>query len=190
MKTDLLYLKNIQDCIQRIESYTIDGTAKFLEALIIQDAVVRNFEIIGEATKRLSPELKNAYPDVAWKQIAGLRDILIHDYLKVNLNRVRCFTLLQAQLSLQSRNPGFDALTSQIRLIFLIKSKTYKLPIPKTFGCGEFIAFSRPIAHGCAPLLRYFFLQYTDRIYKVVRITDLVSGTKISDFFACEINVI
>lgn len=67
MKTDLLYPKNIQDCIQRIESYTIEGKAKFLEVLIIQDAVVRNFEIIGEATKRPSPELKNAYPDVAWK---------------------------------------------------------------------------------------------------------------------------
>lgn len=88
MKSDLLYLSNIQGCIQRIESYTIEGKAKFLETPIIQDAVIRNFEIIGEATKRLSSELKNAYPNVAWKQIAGLRDILIHDYLKVNLNRV------------------------------------------------------------------------------------------------------
>jgi uncharacterized protein with HEPN domain len=88
MKSDLLYLSNIQDCIQRIESYTIEGKVKFLETPIIQDAVIRNFEIIGEATKRLSPELKDAYADVAWKQIAGLRDILIHDYLKVNLNRV------------------------------------------------------------------------------------------------------
>jgi uncharacterized protein with HEPN domain len=88
MKSDLLYLSNIQDCIQRIESYTVEGKEKFLETPMIQDAVIRNFEIIGEATKRLSPELKSAYPDVAWKQIAGLRDILIHDYLKVNLNRV------------------------------------------------------------------------------------------------------
>jgi uncharacterized protein with HEPN domain len=88
MKGDLLYLSNIQDCIQRIESYTIEGKEKFLETPMIQDAVIRNFEIIGEATKRLSPELKDSYPNVAWKQIAGLRDILIHDYLKVNLNRV------------------------------------------------------------------------------------------------------
>jgi uncharacterized protein with HEPN domain len=43
---------------------------------MVQDAVIRNFEIIGEATKRLSPGLTNAYPDIAWKQIAGLRDIL------------------------------------------------------------------------------------------------------------------
>ena len=88
MKSDLLYLSNIQDCIQRIESYTVEGKEKFLETPMIQDAVIRNFEIIGEATKHLSPELKSTYPDVAWKQIAGLRDILIHDYLKVNLNRV------------------------------------------------------------------------------------------------------
>jgi len=88
VKSDLLYLSNIQDCIQRIESYTVEGKEKFLETPMIQDAVIRNFEIIGEATKHLSPELKSTYPDVAWKQIAGLRDILIHDYLKVNLNRV------------------------------------------------------------------------------------------------------
>jgi uncharacterized protein with HEPN domain len=88
MKSDLLYIRNIQDCIQRIESYTIEGKEEFLKTPMIQDAVIRNFEIIGEATKRLSPELKSTYPDVAWKQIAGLRDILIHDYLKVNLNRV------------------------------------------------------------------------------------------------------
>jgi uncharacterized protein with HEPN domain len=88
MKGDLLYLTNIRDCIQRIDSYTIEGKEKFLETPMIQDAVIRNFEIIGEAAKRLSPGLTNAYPDIAWKQIAGLRDILIHDSLRVNLNRV------------------------------------------------------------------------------------------------------
>lgn len=88
MKSDLLYLSNIRDCIQRIESYTIEGKDKFLETPLVQDAVIRNFEIIGEATKRLSLELKNTYPNIPWKQIAGLRDILIHDYLQVNLDRV------------------------------------------------------------------------------------------------------
>ncbi|WP_339384034.1 HepT-like ribonuclease domain-containing protein [Fischerella sp. FACHB-380] len=55
---------------------------------MIQDAVIRNFEIIGEATKRLSAEIRAADPDVPWQQVAGFRDVLIHDYLKVNLNRV------------------------------------------------------------------------------------------------------
>lgn len=88
MKDDRLYLSNIKECIERIESYTINGKEAFLQTIIIQDAVIRNFEIIGEATKRLSKELRANYPDVPWQQVAGFRDILIHDYLKVNLNRV------------------------------------------------------------------------------------------------------
>ncbi|MCG6134716.1 MAG: DUF86 domain-containing protein [Nostoc sp. LLA-1] len=88
MRDDRLYLTNIKECIERIESYTCDGQQTFLQTTIIQDAVMRNFEIIGEATKRLSPEIRVAHPDVPWQQISGFRDILIHDYLKVNLNRV------------------------------------------------------------------------------------------------------
>ncbi|GBE91213.1 DUF86 domain-containing protein [Nostoc cycadae] len=88
MRDDRLYLSNVLECIQRIESYTQDGKETFLQTTIIQDAVIRNFEIIGEATKRLSPEIRAAYSDVPWQQIAGFRDVLIHDYLKVNLNRV------------------------------------------------------------------------------------------------------
>ncbi|MBW4592745.1 MAG: DUF86 domain-containing protein [Brasilonema angustatum HA4187-MV1] len=88
MRDDRLYLSNIFECIERIESYTRDGKEVFLQTTIIQDAVIRNFEIIGEATKRLSPEIRAVYPDVPWQQVAGFRDVLIHDYLKVNLNRV------------------------------------------------------------------------------------------------------
>jgi uncharacterized protein with HEPN domain len=88
MKDDRLYLSNIKECIERIESYTCDGKEVFMQTPMIQDAVIRNFEIIGEATKRLSPELRAANPGIPWQQIAGLRDVLIHDYLKVNLNRI------------------------------------------------------------------------------------------------------
>ena len=88
MKDDRLYLSNIAECIERIESYTSSGKEAFMQTRMIQDAVMRNFEVIGEATKRLSPELREAHPDIQWQQIAGFRDVLIHDYLKVNLNRV------------------------------------------------------------------------------------------------------
>jgi uncharacterized protein with HEPN domain len=55
---------------------------------LIQDGVIRNLEVIGEATKNLSEDLRVANPSIPWRQIAGMRDVLIHDYLKVNLNRV------------------------------------------------------------------------------------------------------
>ena len=88
MKDERLYLSNIQECIERIEEYTQAGKEEFMRTKMIQDAVIRNFEIIGEATKGLSPNLRSKYSDVPWQQMAGLRDVLIHDYLKVNLNLV------------------------------------------------------------------------------------------------------
>ena len=88
MKNERLYLSNIKECIERIEEYTKGGKEEFMQTKMIQDAVIRNFEIIGEATKRLSPELRNNYVNVPWQQMAGLRDVLIHDYLKINVNLV------------------------------------------------------------------------------------------------------
>lgn len=88
MKDDRLYLDHIRDSIRRIESYTADGWDAFVGNQMAQDAVIRNFEIIGEATKRLSDATKNRRPDVSWREIAGFRDVLIHDYMGVNLRRV------------------------------------------------------------------------------------------------------
>lgn len=85
MRDESLYLTDMLECIHKIESYTVDGRDAFLNTPMMQDAVIRNLEIIGEATKQLSPELRQASPDVRWQQIAGLRDVLIHGYMKVNL---------------------------------------------------------------------------------------------------------
>lgn len=57
----------------------------FLGQTLIQDAVIRNLEIIGEATKQLSGEFKDEYPDIEWRKIAGMRDKLIHDYIGVDI---------------------------------------------------------------------------------------------------------
>jgi uncharacterized protein with HEPN domain len=54
MKDERLYLSNIRECIERIEEYTKGGKEEFMQTKMIQDAVIRNFEIIGEATKRIS----------------------------------------------------------------------------------------------------------------------------------------
>ncbi len=77
---------DILDAIKKIESYSIGiDFEKFKGSQLLQDAVVRNLEIIGEAAKRISPEIRNSYPDVDWKKISGLRDILIHEYFGIDI---------------------------------------------------------------------------------------------------------
>jgi len=89
MKDDLFYIENILQSINRIKLYISgkDYTA-FVDDFIIQDAVVRQLEIIGEATKRISKDFRNDNPEIPWADMAGMRDILIHDYIDVDLNIV------------------------------------------------------------------------------------------------------
>ena len=88
MKDDRLYLIHILECIGKIEEYTAEGRAHFMNSTLLQDAVIRNLEIIGEAVKHLSGTVKEKPPAIPWKQIAGLRDLLIHHYMGVNLEEV------------------------------------------------------------------------------------------------------
>lgn len=88
MNKDLLYLESIRDCLERIAEYTATGKQAFLDSRLIQDGVIRNLEVIGEATKNLSSELRESNPAIPCRQIAGMRDVLIHGYLKVNFGRV------------------------------------------------------------------------------------------------------
>lgn len=81
-------LEHILQAIDRIEEYAADGEAAFLADTRTQDAIIRNFEVIGEAAKGLSQDLRDRHPDIAWKQIKGMRDFLIHVYFGVNLERV------------------------------------------------------------------------------------------------------
>lgn len=85
---DLLYVIHIEERIQRIEGAVAQGRGSFETSHIIQDAIIRNFEVIGEAAKRLSPSLTTQYDGVPWKQIAGFRDVLIHNYMGVDLDEV------------------------------------------------------------------------------------------------------
>jgi uncharacterized protein with HEPN domain len=86
MKKDKAYLKHILDAISDIEKFIEDvGKEELLENKEKQYAVLRAIEIIGEATKNLSKELKAKHPRIPWKDIAGMRDKLIHEYFGVDL---------------------------------------------------------------------------------------------------------
>ena len=86
---DLMYLRHIYDATVQIERY-IAGVSEeqFSQTSLLQDGVIRQLEIIGEATKRLSKDLRRQYSKIPWQDIAGMRDKLIHDYLGVDTKTV------------------------------------------------------------------------------------------------------
>ena len=88
MKEDRVYLLHIRDAAELIAEYAGSGHDAFLADRKTQDAVIRNLEIIGEAVKNLSDALKATHLDIPWKQIAGMRDVLIHHYFGVKLETV------------------------------------------------------------------------------------------------------
>lgn len=82
------YLQDIIDSVAKIEEYaqSIDK-AGFQASAQVQDAILRRLEIIGEAAKKVPREVRDRYPRIPWRNMAGLRDILIHEYFGVNLGR-------------------------------------------------------------------------------------------------------
>jgi uncharacterized protein with HEPN domain len=89
VKDDLAYIEHILDCIRKIKEFTSGISLKdFSVNELVQDAVIRNIEIIGEASKKISSDTKQIYYEIPWKEIAGMRDKLIHDYLGVDVEVV------------------------------------------------------------------------------------------------------
>jgi uncharacterized protein with HEPN domain len=87
-KDPRVYLAHIFECIEKVQQFTVDGRERFLRDAMVQDAVLRNFEVIGEAAKRLHDDYRAAHPEIPWRSLAGLRDVLIHQYEGVDLERV------------------------------------------------------------------------------------------------------
>ena len=89
MKDVKTFLLHILECIEAIEEYTQDMNREaFMEDRKTQDAVLRKLEIIGEAVKNIPHGFREKYPEIPWKQIAGTRDVLIHEYFGVDLELV------------------------------------------------------------------------------------------------------
>jgi uncharacterized protein with HEPN domain len=87
MKDDNLFLIHIAESIGRIQGYASNRQA-FFSSTLIQDAVIRNLEVIGEAAKRLPETTKERAPTIPWRKVCGMRDVLIHGYMGVDLEEV------------------------------------------------------------------------------------------------------
>ena len=88
MKDDGPYIHHILDCIGRIQRYCGSGEKVFFGEELIQDAVLRNLQTLAESTQRISEGLKASHPEIDWRAISGFRNVLVHDYLGINLVRV------------------------------------------------------------------------------------------------------
>ena len=92
-----VYLEDILEAIGKVREYTSGmSQATFFDDSKTVDAVVRNLEIIGEAVKNIPEEIRSQYPDVEWKKIGGLRDILIHEYFGIDVEII--WDILQVKL--------------------------------------------------------------------------------------------
>lgn len=92
-RKELLFIIDIDEAIAKILKYLEDVSEEhFLTNELIQDAVIHNLEIIGEAVKSISDEIRIANPDIPWRSIAGLRDVLIHEYFGVQVHRIWLIT--------------------------------------------------------------------------------------------------
>jgi uncharacterized protein with HEPN domain len=84
-----VYIEDIFESLNRVKEYS-EGVSReeFFSDHQLQDAIIRRFEIVGEATKQVPDETRDKYPDLPWREMAGLRDVLIHQYSRVSMKRI------------------------------------------------------------------------------------------------------
>lgn len=85
---DLVYLSHMIECNKRVFEYCEGGESSFRQSHLIQDAVIRNLQTMAESSQRLSESTKAIASDIPWRAISGFRNIIVHDYLGVDLDMV------------------------------------------------------------------------------------------------------
>lgn len=116
-KDPRVYLAQILERIDRIMEYIAGGKDAFLADRKTQDAVIRNLEVIGEAMKRVPEDYRREHPDIPWRQLAGLRDILIHQYEGVSIPQVWLMVekgLAPLRLAIADSLPPLEELEKQL----------------------------------------------------------------------------
>ena len=88
MTDDNLHLIHISECAARALSYVAKGREEFMLTALIQDAVIRNLQVLTESSQRISDSLQAQHPEINWPQMASFRNVLVHEYMKIDLNRV------------------------------------------------------------------------------------------------------
>ncbi len=88
-RDEMLYLRHVLDAMDTVEEY-LQGVdeQKFKATRLIQDGVIRQIEIIGEAVRHVSKDIRKTYPEIPWQDVAGMRDKLIHGYFGVDIEKV------------------------------------------------------------------------------------------------------
>jgi uncharacterized protein with HEPN domain len=114
MKDDRLYLIHILECIERIERYTLGGRSGYFADTMVQDAVIRNLQTLSESIRRISGTLKEAHSGVNWRNISAFRNVVVHDYLGIDLNQIwdiveKDLPDLKRQIEAILRGPGETA---------------------------------------------------------------------------------
>jgi len=87
-KDDSVYVEHILESINRIAEYVEDDRNKFYQSSLVQDAVIRNLQVLAESSQRLSDEFKSRHTDIPWREFSGFRNILVHGDLGIDLDAV------------------------------------------------------------------------------------------------------
>lgn len=86
-KDPSIYVEHMLQCIERIQAY-VEDKDQFYSSTLIQDAVVRNLQVLSESSQRLPEPIKSPHPEIPWRSISGFRNILVHDYLGLDLDAI------------------------------------------------------------------------------------------------------